>query len=533
MRKYLQTATFLAVLFYAFNSSLFSQTATSPTLVKVEGGLVEGTIEDGITIYRGIPFAAPPVGDLRWRPPQPLKKWEGVLKGNKFAPACPQANIPMLGYINYGMSEDCLYLNIWKPLNPSDKKLPVIVWIHGGGFLLGSSSQSVTTGEQFAKKGVILVSIAYRLGPLGFLSLPELTSESKDQTSGNYGLLDQIAALRWVQNNIQAFGGDPSCVTIFGQSAGGFSVSMLAASPKAKGLFHRAIAMSGASFSPASKKKEIDCMQILKGAELYGLEFEKRIGANSLAELRKIDFQKLLNDSVAKTGGFSPIIDGNLIIDDQYKLYEAGAYNDIPVLLGTASDEGSIFVMTYKMGDYLNSTRQRFGPFTDKILSIYPDGTDSIKRRSWANLFRDTYFAWNSFAWATLQTKTGKSPVYMYYFDQPQPSSPLSMILKSNKAYHGSDCFYVFNHLDQDSKMKYTAEDKQLSETMINYWINFAKYGDPNGKDLPKWPVYNVNNPIVMYLNGNPHTNPLPNLDNLKVIDEFYNWKRSLAVESK
>ena len=222
-----------------------------------------------------------------------------------------------------------------------------------------------------------------------------------------------------------------------------------------------------------------------------------------------------------------------MIIDDQYKLYEAGAYNDIPVLLGTASDEGSIFVMTYKIGDYLSSTRQRFGPFTDKILSIYPDGTDSTMRRSWANLFRDTYFAWHSFTWATLQTKTGKSHVFMYYFDQPQPSSPLTMVLKSNRSYHGSDCFYVFNHLDQDSKMKYTEEDRKLSETMVNYWINFAKYGDPNGKDLPKWPVYNVENPIVMYLKGNPHTAPLPNLDKLKVIDEYYKWKRSLGVESK
>lgn len=533
MRNYLKTTTLLTVLFLVSNWTIYSQTVPSSTTVKVDGGIVEGTIENGIIIFRGIPFAAPTVGDLRWRPPQPVKKWDGVLKADKFGPACPQANLPMLGYINYGMSEDCLYLNIWKPATSTDEKLPVIVWIHGGGFLLGSSSQSVTTGEQLAKNGVILVSIAYRLGPLGFLSLPELSAESESHISGNYGLLDQIAALRWVQNNIQAFGGDPSCVTIFGQSAGGFSVSMLAASPKAKGLFHRAIAMSGASFSPASKNKDIDCMQILKGAELSGLEFEKRIGVNSLEELRKIDFQKLLSDSVTKTGGFSPIIDGNLIIDDQYKLYEAGAYNDIPVLLGTASDEGSIFVMTYKIGDYLNSTRQRFGPFTDKILSIYPDGTDSTKRRSWANLFRDTYFAWHSFTWATLQTKTGKSHVFMYYFDQPQPSSPLTMVLKSNKSYHGSDCFYVFNHLDQDSKMKYTEEDRKLSETMVNYWINFAKYGDPNGKDLPKWPVYNVENPIIMYLKGNPHTAPLPNLDKLKVIDEYYKWKRSLGVESK
>jgi para-nitrobenzyl esterase len=271
----------------------------------------------------------------------------------------------------------------------------------------------------------------------------------------------------------------------------------------------------------------VDCIQVLKGAERFGLDFEKRIGVNSLAELRMVDYQKLLNDSVAKAGGFSPIIDGKLIIDDQHKLYEAGEYNDVPVLLGTASDEGSIFVMLYKINDYLNSTRKHFGPYSEKILNIYHAGTDSINRRSWANLFRDTYFAWNSFTWATLQTKTGTSHVYMYYFDQPQPASDLTRILRSDKSYHGSDCFYIFNHLDQNAKIKYTEEDRQLSETMLSYWTNFAKFGDPNGKNLPEWPVYNVDNPAVMYLQGKPRSAPLPNQDNLKVIDEYYTWKRS------
>jgi para-nitrobenzyl esterase len=247
MRNFFKTTTWLPLLLLTVNLNAFSQTTSSFTTVNVEGGLVEGTIEDGITIYRGIPFAAPPVGDLRWRPPQPVKKWDGVLKADKFAPACPQLNLPMLGYLNFGTSEDCLYLNIWKPADSSGVKLPVIVRIHGGGFSIGSTSQSVTTGEQLAKKGVILVSIAYRLGPLGFLSHPELTAESENHISGNYGLLDQIAALKWVQHNIETFGGDPGCVTIFRLSAGGFSVSMLAASPLAKGLFQRAICMSGGS----------------------------------------------------------------------------------------------------------------------------------------------------------------------------------------------------------------------------------------------------------------------------------------------
>ena len=512
----------LIILFSGFIvTKSFTQT------VKVEGGIVEGTVENEILIYRGIPFAAPPVGDLRWRPPQPVKSWEGVLKADKFCPACYQLNIPALGYVSSGISEDCLYLNIWVPTNPSERKLPVMVWIYGGGFFIGSTSQPLTTGEHLASKGIIVVSMGYRLGALGFLAHPELTAESENNVSGNYGLLDQIAALKWIQQNIEAFGGDPGNVTIFGVSAGGQSVSMLAASPLTKGLFHRAICMSGGSFGPARIKKEPDCMQLLKGAEIAGLEFAQRMGANTLDELRKMDPQKFLSDPTGTIGGFWPIIDGYVITGDQYKLYEAGNYNDVPVMVGNTSDEGTLFIMTSKPDEYANTTRDRFGPVADKILNLYPDSTDIITRKSMADLFRDSYLGWYTFTWATLQTKTGKSPVFVYYFDQSQPASALTVMLKSNGAYHGSDCAYVFGHLDQDPKINYTDEDRRLSDIMVNYWTNFAKYGDPNGDGLPVWPAYIDETPTVIYLKSDLQTGSFPNIDKIKVIDEYYSWKRA------
>jgi para-nitrobenzyl esterase len=508
------------------NISLLTPSLIFAQTIKIEGGLVEGIIENGVAVYKGIPFAAPPVGDLRWRPPQSVKNWDGVLKANKFAPACPQANIKVLGYVDYGMSEDCLYLNIWKP-DTISKKLPVLVWIHGGGFTLGSTSQSLATGEQLSRKGILVVSIAYRLGILGFLSHPELTAESENHVSGNYGLLDQIAALKWIQNNIGAFGGDPHNITIFGESAGGQSVNILAASPLAKGLFHKAICMSGGAFLPASTKKDRDCMLLLKSAEVAGLEYVKSKGVNSIDELRKMDPQKFVSEPDLSTG-FPPIIDGYVIPDDLYKLYESGKYNDVPVLLGSTSGEGSIFILKDDYRKYEETARQFYGPFADKLLNLYPKGNEDITKKSMAELFRDVFFGWYAYTWATLQTKTGKSPVYVYYFNQIQPTSFITFYAKSRDAYHGSDVAYVFDHLNQNSNIKYTDEDKHLSQTMVDYWINFTKYGNPNGKDLPKWPVYAAGNQTVMYLNTVLKTGLHPNIDKIKVMDEYYKWKRSL-----
>jgi para-nitrobenzyl esterase len=533
----MKTAKLITLLSIAVSLQAFSQTTPS-TVVKVDGGLVEGTVENGITIYRGIPFAAAPVADLRWRPPQPIKNWEGILKAVTFAPACSQQpGVLTTGFTKYGFSEDCLYLNIWKPNEISDKKLPVMVWIHGGGFTSGSASSAFTTGEKLAEKGVILVNISYRLGVFGFLAHPELTAESENHVSGNYGLLDQIAALNWIQHNIEAFQGDPNNITIFGQSAGGISVSILAASPLAKGLFQRAICMSGGSFYPVSVNRDPDnYIQLLKGAEKLGVEFTKRMGANSIEELRKIDPEKFLSDPMSLIGGIFPIVDEYVITGDQYKLYEEGKYNGVPVMIGSTSDEGSLLVMAAKPGEYVDATRKRFDHLADKVLSYYPSGTDDITRRSMADLSRDLTFGWPTYAWATLQNKTSKFPVYVYYFDQIQPPSLLTSFLKSNKAFHGSDCFYAFGSLklyEQIIKTKYTHEDLQLSDTIMNYWTNFAKCGNPNGKELPVWPIYQEGRPTVMYLKSESETGPYPNLEKIMVIDEYYSWKRDMAAKSK
>jgi para-nitrobenzyl esterase len=537
MKNFKKVGTLLTILLLMFDFHAFSQTTPSP-VVRIDGGLVEGTIENGIIIYKGIPFAAPPVGNLRWRQPKPVKNWEGLLKADTFAPACSQQpGVLTTGFAKYGFSEDCLYLNIWKSNEISDKKLPVMVWIFGGGFASGSASGDFTTGEKLAKKGVILVNVSYRIGVFGFLAHPDLTSESENHVSGNYGLLDQIAALKWVRKNIEAFGGDPDNVTIFGQSAGGISVSILAASPLAKGLFQRAICMSGGSFYPASLNRDPKySIQLLKGAELYGVEFTKRMGVNSIDDLRKIEAEKFLSDPMSQIGGVLPNIDGYVINDDQYKLYKEGKYNDVSVIIGSTSDEGSIIAMLDKPSGFVEATNKRFGRLAAKVLSLYPNGTDDITNRSMADLSRDLTFGWPAYAWATLQTKTGSSSVYVYYFDQIQPTSMLTTLLKSNKAFHGSDCFYAFGSLKQYEpiiKTKYTDDDQRLSEIIINYWTNFAKHGNPNGKELPLWPVFQRGKPTVMYLNSDPKPGPYPNLEKIKVIDEYYSWRRDMVKKSK
>ena len=315
--------------------------AQTPARVKVDGGLLQGTAEDGLTVYRGIPFAAPPVGDLRWRAPQPAAKWEGVKSADKFGARCYQGG---RGAAGVDTSEDCLYLNVWSPAKSANDHIPVLVWIYGGGFSAGATSEPTYSGEKLAKRGVVLVSIAYRVGQIGFLAHPELSAENRNHVSGNYGLLDMIAGLQWVQRNIAAFGGDPHHVTIFGESAGGIAVSMLCASPLAKGLFQGAISQSGGSFGPPRPGATQPGREHEEtgGCGTSGAAYAKSAGASSIADLRKITADKL--PAGGRGGGMSwPIIDGYVIPDDQYKLYSAGKFNDTPILVGYNSDEGQTF----------------------------------------------------------------------------------------------------------------------------------------------------------------------------------------------
>jgi para-nitrobenzyl esterase len=495
----------------------------APVAVMAANGLVRGTSEESLTVYRGIPFAAPPVGDLRWRAPQPAAKWEGVRLADKFGPS------PIQGSGNEpGMSEDCLYLNIWTPAKSEGDHFPVLVWIYGGGFSGGATSVPTYSGEKLAKKGAVLVSIAYRVGQLGFLAHPELSAESAQHVSGNYGLLDMIAGLRWVRQNIPAFGGDPGRVTIFGESAGGIAVSMLCASPLAKGLFQGAISQSGGSFGPPRPKTfPGENLKRLANAERSGEDYVKSAGVSSIAELRKIAPDKL---PAGRGLGMSwPIIDGWVIPDDQYKLYAAGKYNDTPILVGYNSDEGASFSPPKTPEDYIAGVKARYGPFAEGLLKAYPTGSNTVPKTA-RDLSRDAAFGWHTWTWARLQAQTGKSKVFYYYFDQ-HPEYPEGSPRAGYGSPHGMEVAYVFQHLNSNNS-QLTKTDFEISDAMSTYWVNFAKQGDPNGDGVPIWPAFSDAHPVVMHFGQTPHTGPVPSVEALKSLDAYFAWRRTPEGEA-
>jgi len=370
---------------------------------------------------------------------------------------------------------------------------------------------------------VVLVSIAYRVGTLGFLAHRELNAESKNGVSGNYGLLDMIAGLKWIRENISVFGGDPAKVTIFGESAGGISVSMLCASPLAKGLFHGAISQSGGSFGPPRNVTYPgENMKTLKSAVAAGEEYAKKAGATSIAELRKVPADSLPGGW--GSGSAWPIIDGYVIPDDQYKLYEDGKFNDTPVLIGYNSDEGLSFTRTKDPKELIASVKERYGKFADDLLKAYPVGDNSVPKTA-RDLMRDAAFGWHTWSWARLQAMKGKSKVYFYYFDQ-HPDFPEGSPQYGQGSPHAQDVAYVFQHLDT-SNPEFTASDQQISDAMATYWTNFAKHGDPNGKDVPEWPAFSDRNPELMYFQKTPHTGPVPSAASLQVLDAYFKWRRS------
>ena len=504
------------VLFFIF--SIRSADAQLASPVKVSEGMVQGTLEDGLTVYKGIPFATPPVGELRWKAPQPPAKWDGIKMADKFAPGPIQGGNPPSG-----KSEDCLYLNIWSPAKSADEKIPVMVWIFGGGFSFGSTAEPGYSGEKLAKKGVILVSISYRVAQIGFLAHPELSAENAHHVSGNYGLLDMIAALKWIQQNIAAFGGDPGKVTIFGESAGGIAVSMLCASPLAKGLFQGAISESGGSFGPPrTTTYPGENLKLLPDAEKEGVAYAEKAGANSIAELRKMDANKL--PSAWGLGSAWPIIDGYVIPNDQYILYEEGKYNDVNVLIGYNSDEGASFSPPKTPDDYIKGVKLRYGKFADALLKAYPVDSTTVPKTA-RDLARDAAFGWHTWSWARLQNKTGKSKVFLYYFDH-HPDFPKGSPKYGYGSPHGQEVAFVFQHLNTSSP-EATPTDEAISNDMATYWTNFAKYGDPNGKGLPQWPVFGKAKDDVMYFGEKPHVGSVPSLSSLKVLDEYFKWRRT------
>jgi para-nitrobenzyl esterase len=523
-------ATFAAA---ALASTLISCGTQAPANLRVAApvastklGQVEGLREGELAIFRGLPFAAPPAGANRWKPPQPAAGWSNVRPAKAFAPACTQNSTAAAGGVPLTQSsEDCLYLNVWSPAKTSADKLPVMVWIYGGGFSAGATSVPLYAGDKLATRGVVVVSVAYRLGPMGFLAHPALSAESADKVSGNYGLMDQIAGLDWVKENIAGFGGDPSKVTIFGESAGGISVSMLAASPLAKGRFSGAISESGGSFgAPHSPGLPGENVQRLAQAEKTGEALGAKLGG-SLAAMRAASPADVLAAARGLDVGW-PVLDGHVIPDDQHRLYEAGRFNDTPVLIGFNSDEGALFGGPVTRAAHEDAVKGRYGKFAGEILATFPssgeDGTQGSR-----DLATDVMFGWHTVDWAKLQTKKSGKPVYLYYFDNKPPYPAGNRLASAKGAPHASELPYVFDHLDQQATMPWRPEDRVISNAMAGYWTNFAKTGDPNGPGLPEWRAFRSAAPVAMIFRGSPQAGAPPDPQHFDVLDRYFAWRRS------
>lgn len=482
--------------------------------VRIEQGIVEGaqSADSNIRVFKGIPFAAPPIGGLRWKAPQPPASWSGVRKAAEFGPRCMQGRIfnDMI-FRDQGPSEDCLYLNVWTPATSSEARLPVMFWIYGGGFAAGSASEPRQDGESLTKKGVVVVSFNYRLGVFGFFSHPDLAKESGHNASGNYGLLDQVAALEWVRKNIAAFGGDASNVTIFGESAGSFSVSALMASPLAQGLFERAIGESGAYFSTTLTLKP------LGQSEQADVKFAESLGAPSLGALRAKPADDLLQASL-KEGmiRFSPNIDGYFLPEDVYSIYASGKQSHIPLLAGWNADEGSFQAIFGKekptAPNFVEWAHAKFGDKANILLKLYPVGDDDQAKRSAQDLAGDQFIAYSTWKWIEMQAASGNAPVFRYEFDEAPPPAAGEDATGSaagpRGAYHSAEIEFVFETLPSKN-LPWRPEQVKLSDLMSSYWTNFAKTGDPNGVGLPKWPAYGAGNHYeVMHLSVSPHFAP-------------------------
>lgn len=484
--------------------------------VPVTGGTVEGEVVGNLSQFKGIPFAAPPIGQNRWRAPQPVVPWSGVRKTVQFGPACMQnEQVARQMGSTAPLSEDCLYIDVWTPAKAQGEKLPVIAWIYGGGFNSGMSSVPIYDGANFARHGLVFVSINYRVGPFGFLATPELSAES-GHGSGNYGLLDQIKGLQWVRDNIVHFGGDPGNVTIMGHSAGGQAVSDLMASPLARGLFHKAIAQSGSSFAPLQSVtgQAGSIVATLPFAEAAGKAWLERLGARTLAGARALS-AKALDDGQRLPGAprFAPPADHHVIPGDLYALWQAKRFNDVPLLLGHTSNEWGNGSTKLTPAQFEKQVHDGYGAKAAAILAAYPHASDAEATHSAAQLRTDA-FVWNGFTWARLQAENARSPTYAYWFHRPPAGSA-----------HGSEVAFVFGNRDA-RRAAWSEADKALSRQLQGYWVNFAKTGNPNGAGLPQWPKFALGKPTVMELGAEARPIGLPTTSRPAVLDDYFAWRR-------
>jgi len=479
--------------------------------------MIEGAIEQNVLVFKGIPFAAPPVGNLRWRDPAPVTPWSGVRAARSFAPICPQTGDSLPGAPTESKSEDCLYLNVWTPRTLRATKVPVMVWIYGGGWTNGSASVPMYWGGELAQRGVIIVTVAYRIGALGFFSHPELSAESTHHTSGNYGILDQIAALHWVQANIGSFGGDPRRVTIFGQSAGAMSVSILMSSPLAKGLFQRAIGESGGTFEPAQISPQ-GAGFYLNGAERNGAKAAQSLKVTSIAELRAMPAEKI-NDAV---GDSHWIVDGYVLPREPYAIFLAGEQNDVPLIVGTNADEARPFMdhVTTSAATFDADVAKAFGPLPPALVAVYQPATDAQALDSRANFERDLRFGWDMRTWARLASCSGRSRIFAYYFTRVPPYPAGSPYARWG-AGHWAEMRYAFDHLNLDP-WAWTPQDRRLANDMADYWTNFAKSGDPNAGNLPLWQAYDDRHERALELGDDIRMIDYPNLPALRALDDLF-----------
>ncbi len=485
----------------------------------------------GVAVFKAIPYAAPPVGELRWRPPQPPAVWSGVRPGDRYPAMCMQSSMTVpappgmkdnSGYFlpvaADGMSEDCLYLNVFTPAQSAQQRLPVMVYIHGGGFRTGAGNTPIQDPSRLAAKGLVVVTINYRLGPFGFLNHPDLRREGGG-SSGDYGLLDQVEALKWVQANIAAFGGDAGKVTIFGGSAGSMSVSLLTASPLAKGLFHRAIAESGTAFGGRA-------LQARAPAEIAGANLFQALGVNELPQARALSAAAVLKGAGAFAG--RPSLGGAFMPKSPAEIYAEGQQNPADFIVGWNANEDTILAPHLPGGGTAAGFKamvvKRFGASAPQVLADYPATSDAVAARSAGLFFSDEAFGAGAAQWAKANASSSKGRGYVYHFTKNAPIAPgVTMFGKTGgqlKATHGGEMYYVYDVLD-DLPWRWTARDRALAATMQGYWVNFARTGDPNGPGLPKWtPVAATGTPQVMVFGETSRLAPLPRAKGLDLLAE-------------